>query len=222
MLDRPRTETIPEGPGAYLFRDAEGRVVYVGKAKSLRKRVVNYFHDPKLLHPRTAAMVDAAAAVEWIGVRNEVEALMLEYSLIKEHRPRFNVRLRDDKSYPYLAVTLSEEWPKAMVMRGKKRKGTRYYGPYAHAYAIRETLDLLLRTFPIRTCSDSKFDRYARIGRPCLFYDIGRCAGPCCALIAKEEYDGLVRDLCGFLDGEHTPVVRRLESGMREASEAQE
>ena len=175
MFQRPATETIPDEPGAYLFRDAEGRVVYVGKAKSLRKRIVNYFQEPKLLHPRTAAMIEAAAGVEWIEVRNEVEALMLEYCLIKEHRPRFNVRLRDDKSYPYLAVTLSEEWPRAMVLRGKKRKGTRYYGPFAHAYAIRETLDLLLRTFPVRTCSDAKFDRHARLGRPCLLFDIARC-----------------------------------------------
>jgi excinuclease ABC subunit C len=222
VVDRPRTDTIPDAPGAYLFRDREGRAVYVGKAKSLRKRVVNYFADPRLLHPRTAAMVEAAASIEWIEVRNEVEALMLEYTLIKEHRPRFNIRLRDDKSYPYLAVTLSEEWPRAMVMRGKRRKGTRYYGPFAHAYAIRETLDLLLRTFPIRTCSPAKWNRYSRLGRPCLFYDIGRCAGPCCGLIGDDDYRGLVSDLCGFLDGDTAPVIRRLEEAMNQAATAQE
>src|SRR2546422_1333968 len=191
-LQRPPAGTIPDTPGSYQFKDREGRVIYVGKAKSLRSRLSNYFGNPALLPPRTAQMVGAAETVEWIQVRNDVEALMLEYSLIKQHRPRFNIRLRDDKSYPFLAITLDDEWPRAMVMRGKKRKGTRYYGPFAHAYAIRETLDLLLRTFPIRTCSEAKFDRYARIGRPCLFSDIGPSARPCCALVTREEYDGRV------------------------------
>ena len=153
MVARPPTGTIPESPGSYQFKDKEGRVIYVGKASSLRQRLSNYFQDPRNMHPRTAQMVATATSVEWIEVRNEVEALMLEYSLIKQHRPRFNVRLRDDKSYPFLAVTLDEQYPRALVMRGRKRKGTRYFGPYAHAYAIRDTLDLLLRTFPVRTCS---------------------------------------------------------------------
>src|SRR5436190_343781 len=153
MVKRPPTGTIPESPGSYQFKDAQGRVIYVGKAASLRSRLSNYFADPRSMHPRTAQMVATADTVEWIEVRNEVEALMLEYSLIKQHRPRFNIRLRDDKSYPFLALTMDEQWPRAMVMRGRRRKGVRYFGPYAHAYAIREQLDLLLSTFPIRTCS---------------------------------------------------------------------
>ena len=156
MLTRPAAGTIPDAPGSYQFKDRDGRVIYVGKAKSLRSRLSNYFVNPALLPDRTRHMVTAAESVEWIEVRNEVEALFLEFNLIKKHKPRFNIRLKDDKSYPYLAVTVSEEWPRAMVMRGAKRKGVRYYGPFAHAYAIRETLDLLLRTFPIRTCNDNK------------------------------------------------------------------
>src|SRR5438270_12792390 len=155
MIQRPPAGTIPDTPGSYQFKDADGRVIYVGKAKSLRSRLSNYFGSPSLLLPRTAQMVAAAETVEWIEVRNEVEALMLEYNLIQRHRPRFNVRLRDDKSYPFMAITMSDEWPRAMVRRGAKDKGMRYFGPYAHAYAIRETLDSLLRTFPIRTCSDN-------------------------------------------------------------------
>ena len=157
MVQRPPAGTIPETPGSYQFKDAHGRVIYVGKARNLRQRLSNYFQNPRNMHPRTAQMVETAETVEWIQVRNDVEALMLEYNLIKEHRPRFNVRLRDDKSYPFLAVTVSDDWPRPMVMRGRKRKGTQYFGPYANAYAIRETLDLLLRTFPLRTCSDNKF-----------------------------------------------------------------
>src|ERR1700675_177197 len=175
MVQRPPAGTIPDAPGSYQFKDAAGRVIYVGKAASLRQRLSNYFGDPATLHPRTAQMVTSAESVEWIQVRNEVEALMLEYSLIKQHRPRFNIRLRDDKSYPFMAVTLDEEWPRAMVMRGRKRKGVRYFGPYGHAYAIRETLDLLLRTFPNRTCTNNKFDRHHKLGRPCLYAHIEKC-----------------------------------------------
>ncbi|MEX2254644.1 MAG: GIY-YIG nuclease family protein, partial [Acidimicrobiia bacterium] len=163
MVQRPEPGTIPDGPGSYQFSDSRGRVLYVGKAKSLRSRLSSYFATPESLPSRTRQMVAASDTVEWIEVRNEVEALFLEYNLIKRHRPRFNIRYKDDKSYPYLAVTLDEEWPRAMVMRGKKRKGVRYFGPYAHAYAIRETLDLLLRTFPIRTCTNGKFDRHKRL-----------------------------------------------------------
>jgi excinuclease ABC subunit C len=172
VIHRPPAGTIPDAPGSYQFKDAEGRVIYVGKAKSLRSRLSSYFQNPANLQPRTAQMVATAESVEWIQVRNDVEALMLEYSLIKQHQPRFNIRLRDDKSYPFLAVTLDDEWPRAMVMRGSKRKGVRYFGPYAHAYAIRETLDLLLRTFPIRTCSDNKLGRHQKLGRPCLLFHI--------------------------------------------------
>ncbi|MCB0977250.1 MAG: GIY-YIG nuclease family protein, partial [Acidimicrobiales bacterium] len=170
MVQRPPAGSIPDAPGSYQFKDAHGRVIYVGKAKSLRSRLSNYFQTN--LPPRTAQMVATAETVEWIQVRNDVEALLLENTLIKRYRPRFNVRLVDDKSYPYLAVTVSDEWPRPMVMRGAKRKGVRYFGPYGHAYAIRETLDLLLRTFPLRTCSDNKFAHHERIGRPCLLFHI--------------------------------------------------
>ncbi|HRA35777.1 MAG TPA: GIY-YIG nuclease family protein, partial [Acidimicrobiales bacterium] len=177
MVLRPPAGSIPDSPGSYQFKDAQGRVIYVGKAKSLRSRLSNYFQTN--LPPRTAQMVATAATVEWIQVRNDVEALLLEYSLIKQHRPRFNIRLIDDKSYPYLAVTVSDQWPRPMVMRGARRKGVRYFGPYGHAYAIRETLDLLLRTFPVRTCSDNKFGHHERLGRPCLLFHIEKCSGPC-------------------------------------------
>ena len=163
---RPKPEAIPDHPGVYLFRDRDGRVIYVGKAISLRKRTASYFQPMRNLHPRTAAMVEASASLEWMLVQSEVEALQLEYNLIKQHRPRFNVRYRDDKSYPWLAVPLADEIPRPRVERGPKRKGTRYFGPYAHAYAIRETLDLLLRTFPLRTCSDSKLERHHKLGKP--------------------------------------------------------
>jgi excinuclease ABC subunit C len=222
VLQRPAPGSIPDSPGSYQFKDAEGRVLYVGKAKSLRSRLSNYFAPPETLLPRTRQMVASAATVEWIEVRNEVEAFFLEYNLIKRHRPRFNIRYKDDKSYPYLAVTLDEEWPRAMVMRGAKRKDRRYFGPYAHAYAIRETLDLLLRTFPIRTCTQPKFDRHHRLGRPCLYAHIEKCAAPCVDDITKDDYHALVRELLTFLDGEHAPVLDRLEKQMFEASEGLE
>ena len=217
-VQRPSAGTVPTTPGSYQFKDEHGRVIYVGKAANLRARISNYFQDPQVLHPRTATMVAAAHTVEWIEVRNEVEALMLEYSLIKQHRPRFNVRLRDDKSYPFLAVTMDEEWPRAVVMRGTKRRGTRYFGPFAHAYAIRETLDLLLRTFPVRTCSQGKFNQHARLGRPCLLFHIEKCAGPCVGEVDRGQYDRYVEQLCEFLDGETDAVVDHLESAMKEAS----
>jgi excinuclease ABC subunit C len=216
VLERP--QSVPDAPGSYQFRDAAGRIIYVGKALSLRSRLSSYFQDPVHLHPRTAQMVERAASVEWIVVASDVEAIMLEYNLIKTHRPRFNIRLVDDKSYPYLAVTVGDEWPKATVMRGAKRKDTRYFGPYAHAYAIRETLDLLLRSFPIRTCSDAKLRRHQLLGRPCLLYHIERCSGPCVAAIGPEEYGRLVEELMEFLDGDTKPVVDRLEAEMRRAA----
>jgi excinuclease ABC subunit C len=222
MLQRPPAGTIPDAPGSYQFKDREGRVIYVGKAKSLRSRLSNYFVNPASLQPRTAQMVAAAESVEWIQVRNDVEALMLEYSLIKQHRPRFNIRLRDDKSYPFLAITMDDEWPRAMVMRGQKRKGVRYFGPYGHAYAIRETLDLLLRTFPIRTCSDNKFGDHHRLGRPCLLFHIEKCTGPCVGEVEKEEYDRLVAELIDFLDGDTQPIMRRLDKQMREAASVED
>ena len=222
MFQRPPAGTIPDTPGSYQFKDRDGRVIYVGKAHSLRSRLSNYFVTPASLPARTAQMVAAAESVEWIQVRNDVEALMLEYNLIKQHRPRFNIRLRDDKSYPFLAITEGDEWPRAMVMRGKKRKDTRYFGPFGHAYAIRETLDLLLRTFPIRTCSDNKFAHHERLGRPCLLFHIEKCTGPCVGEIDPFEYERLVQQLVEFLDGDTQPVVHQLERQMREAADAQE
>lgn len=217
-MKRPPAGTIPDRPGSYQFKDKDGRIIYVGKAKSLRQRLSNYFGNTITMNPRTAQMVATAETVEWIVVRNDLEALMLEYSLIKQHRPRFNVRLVDDKSYPFLAVTLDDEWPRARVMRGVKQKGTKYFGPYAHAYAIRETLDLLLRTFPIRTCSDNKFDRHHRMGRPCLLFHIEKCVGPCAKEVEKSDYDHLVERLIDFLDGNTTPVIKQLEVEMTDAA----
>jgi excinuclease ABC subunit C len=220
MFDRPKTSEIPDQPGAYLFRDRNGRVVYVGKAKSLRSRVSSYFGVG--LHPRTQAMVDNARTVDWILTDSEVNALMLEYSLIKEHRPRFNVKLVDDKSYPFLAITRSHEWPRALVLRGKKRKGNEYFGPYAHTYAIRKTLDQLLRTFPVRTCSNAMFERQKAQGRPCLLYHIEKCSGPCIGAVEKDDYEQMVDGLAAFLSGDTEGVLADLEIAMWEASERQE
>lgn len=220
MFERPKTSEIPDQPGAYFFRDKHGKVVYVGKAKSLRSRVPSYFGVG--LHPRTQAMVDNARSVEWIITESEVAALMLEFSLIKRHRPRFNVKLVDDKSYPYLAITRSDEWPRARVMRGAKRKGNEYFGPFAHTYAIRKTLDQLLRTFPVRTCTDSFFGRQQAQGRPCLLYHIEKCSGPCIEAVTPEEYQQMVDGLAAFLRGDTEDVLADLEIKMWEASERQE
>jgi len=220
MVRRPPASEIPDHPGAYLFRDRHGKVLYVGNAKSLRKRVTNYFGRD--LPVRTRTMVDAADSVDWIVTENEVEALMLEYSLIQRHRPRFNVRLRDDKSYPYLAITRNETWPRATVMRGKRRAGVQYFGPYAHAYAIRQTLDLLLRTFPIRTCSNPKFSRHEAQGRPCLLFHIERCSGPCIGEVDPETYARHADGLAEFLAGGSDEIVDRLRSQMQEAADALE
>ena len=218
MVERPPAGTIPDAPGSYQFIDRHGQVIYVGKASSLRSRLSSYFQAPDRLHPRTRQMVETAERVEWTIVRNEVEALMLEYSLIKRHHPRFNVRLRDDKSYPLLAVTTDEEWPRAVVVRGRRRRGVRYFGPYAHAYAIRETLDLLLRSFPVRTCSPGKFRQHERLGRPCLLFHIEKCAGPCVGEVSADDYSSMVDGLCRFLGGDTEDVVRALDAEMREAS----
>jgi excinuclease ABC subunit C len=222
VVQRPPAGSIPDAPGSYQFKDAEGRVIYVGKALSLRSRLSNYFQNPRNLPPRTAQMVASAESVEWIQVGNEVEALMLEYTLIQRYQPRFNVRYRDDKSYPFLAVTVSDEWPRAMVMRGAKKKGIRYFGPYGHAYAIRETLDLLLRTFPIRTCSDNKLARHQKQGRPCLLFHIEKCSGPCVGEIDHDGYQVLVDELLDFLDGKTDFILGRLEQQMLEAADALE
>jgi len=220
VFDRPKPSEIPDQPGAYIFRDKHGKVIYVGKAKSLRIRVPSYFGVG--LHPRTQAMVDNAQAVEWIITESEVAALMLEFSLIKRHRPRFNIKLVDDKSYPFLAITRSDEWPRARVMRGAKRKGNEYFGPYAHTYAIRKTLDQLLRTFPVRTCTDSLFGRQRAQGRPCLLYHIEKCSGPCIEAVTPEDYQQMVEGLAAFLRGDTELVLTDLQVRMWEASERQE
>ena len=222
MITRPPASSIPDAPGSYQFIDAGGRVLYVGKAKSLRSRLSNYFADPATLPARTAQMVASADHVEWIQVASDVEAVMLEYSLIKRHRPRFNIRLVDDKSYPWLAITLSDEWPRAAVVRGKRRTGNRYFGPYAHAKAIRGTLDLLLRSFGVRTCSDGKLQRHQRLGRPCLLYHIERCSGPCIEAVDHESYSQMLADLMAFLSGDTDVIVKRIEHEMHEASAALE
>ena len=208
--------------GVYRFRDATGRVVYVGKAKSLRSRLNSYFADLSALHPRTRQMVTTAASVEWTVVETEVEALQLEYSWIKEYDPRFNVKYRDDKSYPSLAVTLHEEFPRLQVMRGPKKKGVRYFGPYAHAWAIRETLDLLLRVFPARTCSNGVFRRAAQVGRPCLLGYIDKCSAPCVGKVDQAEHRAIVDDFCDFMAGQSGRFVKRLERQMAEAADAQD
>ena len=219
---RPAPGTIPVAPGVYRFRDAAGRVVYVGKAKSLRSRLSSYFQDAGALHPRTRQMVTTAAAVEWTVVGTEVEALQLEYSWIKEYDPRFNVKYRDDKSYPYLAVTLADKIPRVQVMRGAKRPGTRYFGPFAHAWAIRETVDLLLRVFPVRTCSAGVFKRAAQQGRPCLLGYIDKCSAPCVGRVDQQAHRAIVDDFCDFMAGDSVKFVRRLEREMAQAAADQD
>lgn len=219
---RPKPGQIPDSPGVYKFRDEHRRVIYVGKAKNLRQRLANYFQDLAALHPRTRTMVTTAASVEWTVVSTEVEALQLEYSWIKEFDPRFNVKYRDDKSYPYLAVTLNEEFPRVQVMRGAKKKGVRYFGPYGHAWAIRETVDLMLRVFPVRTCSAGVFKNAARTGRPCLLGYIGKCSAPCVGRVTPEEHRELADDFCDFMAGRTGTYIRRLEKDMMVAAEEME
>jgi excinuclease ABC subunit C len=220
VRERPRLGEIPDAPGSYQFLDADSRVLYVGKAKSLRGRLASYLADPVTLPPRTAQLVEDADHLEWIQVSNEVEAILLEYSLIKRHRPRFNIRLVDDKSYPYLAVTLPDEWPRAAVVRGRHRQGIRYFGPFAHVGALRDTLDLLLRTFGVRSCSDTKFQRHSKLAKPCLLYHIERCSGPCIGAVGRDDYDRLVHDLMSFFAGDTEDVERRLRLEMEEAAGA--
>jgi excinuclease ABC subunit C len=219
---RPAPGSIPESPGVYRFRDERGRVVYVGKAKSLRSRLNSYFADFASLHPRTQSMLRAAARVDWTVVTTEVEALQLEYSWIKEFDPRFNVRYRDDKSYPYLAVLMDEEYPRVQVMRGAKRRGVRYFGPYSHAWAIRDTVDTLLRVFPVRTCSAGVFKRAGQIGRPCLLGYIGKCSAPCVGRIDAAAHRQLAEEFCDFMAGQTGRFIKRLEAEMRAASDAEE
>ncbi|MDV8000287.1 excinuclease ABC subunit UvrC [Rhodococcus sp. IEGM 1408] len=216
---RPAPGSIPTEPGVYRFRDEHGRVIYVGKAKNLRSRVSSYFADLTLLHPRTRQMVTAAAGVQWTVVSTEVEALQLEYTWIKKYDPRFNVRYRDDKTYPLLAVTVGEEFPRAFVYRGPRRAGTRYFGPYSHAWAIRDTLDTLQRVFPVRSCTSGVFKRQAQLGRPCLLGYIDKCAAPCIGRVTADEHRVIVDELCDFLAGRTDAIMRRIEKRMLEASE---
>ncbi|MFF0311707.1 excinuclease ABC subunit UvrC [Streptosporangium sp. NPDC004379] len=219
---RPSPGSIPESPGVYRFRDPDDRVIYVGKAKNLRQRLNSYFADFAGLHPRTQTMLTTAAGVDWTVVGTEVEALQLEYSWIKEYDPRFNVKYRDDKSYPYLAVTVGEEFPRVQVLRGAKRKGTRYFGPYSHVWAIRETVDLLLRVFPMRSCSAGVFRRAGQVGRPCLLGYIDKCSAPCVGRISPEDHRALAEDFCDFMAGNTGRFVRRLEREMARAAAEQE
>lgn len=220
MLNRPAPSTVPDGPGVYIFRDEHGRPLYVGKAKSLRKRTSNYFR--KDLAPRTRSMVELADDLEWIVTDSEVAALMLEFSLVQEHQPLFNVRLKDDKSFPYLAITRQDEWPRARVTRGNKRKGVEYFGPYARAYSIRQTLDGLLRTFPIRTCTDAKFRRHEAYGKPCLLFHIEKCCAPCVGEVTPEEYAEHLDGLASFLSGDSDTLIDDVETAMAEAASRQE
>jgi excinuclease ABC subunit C len=222
MVKRPPAGTIPDAPGSYQFKDADGRVIYVGKASNLRQRLSNYFQAPQKPpspHPPDGRDGGVGRVDDGAQRGRGADARVL---VDQAARPRFNVRLRDDKSYPFLAVTVDEQWPRAMVMRGRKRKGTRYFGPYAHAYAIRDTLDLLLRSFPIRTCSPAKFNQHQRLGRPCLLYHIEKCSGPCVGEIEEMPYRELVRELCDFLAGDTDEIVHRLEAEMKSAATALE
>jgi excinuclease ABC subunit C len=219
---RPAPGEIPTDPGVYRFRDAEKRVIYVGKAKSLRPRLSSYFQDINNLHQRTRQMVMTACSVEWTVVTTEVEALALEYSWIKEFDPRFNVKYRDDKSYPWLAVTVGEDYPRVTVMRGAQRKGVRYFGPYGHAWAIRDTVDTLLRVFPMRSCSAGVFRRSKAIGRPCLLGDIGKCAAPCVGRVSADEHRAIVDDFMAFMGGQTAGFTKRIEERMRAASDNEE
>ena len=222
MTLRPPTTSIPDSPGCYQFLDERGRVLYVGKARSLRSRVSSYFQDPAGLHPRTAQMVQTAARVEWTVTGTEVEALILEVSLIQSFQPRFNIRLKDDKSYPWLAITVGEEWAKPMVTRGVRRRGVRYFGPFGHTRSLRRTVDLLLPTFPLRTCSDAKFGRHQRSGRPCLLFDIDRCSGPCIGAVDADTYSTYLEGFLRFFQGEADPIINELDSTMQKAAAAQE
>ena len=219
---RPEPGTIPAEPGVYRFRDGDGRVIYVGKANSLRSRLASYFTGFVEMHPRTQAMVTTAASVDWTVVGNEVEALQLEYAWIQEYQPRFNIKYRDDKSYPLLAVTVNEQFPRVHVYRGARKRGVRYFGPFAHAWAIRETVDLMLRAFPVRTCSAGVFRRAKASGRPCLLGYIDKCSAPCVDRVDADEHRQLVDDFCDFLAGRTEPYVRRLEREMRTAAQDQD
>ena len=222
MIKQPEQGSIPTKPGSYQFFDGHGNIIYVGKAKNLRSRVNSYFGNKKTMAVRTQRMMEEATNLEWIQVRNELEALMLEFTLIKEHKPRFNVDLKDNKSYPYLSVTVNEKWPRPTITRGERKRGVRYFGPYGNVKAIRETLDLLIKSFPLRTCSNAKFNEHEKMGKPCLLFHIDKCSGPCVEKITEKEYNNLVSDLLGFLDGNSKKIVDELRNEMSIFSEKQE
>ena len=222
MIKQPEQGSIPTKPGSYQFFDGHGNIIYVGKAKNLRSRVNSYFGNKKTMAVRTQRMMEEATNLEWIQVRNELEALMLEFTLIKEHKPRFNVDLKDNKSYPYLSVTVNEKWPRPTITRGGRKRGVRYFGPYGNVKAIRETLDLLIKSFPLRTCSNAKFNEHEKMGKPCLLFHIDKCSGPCVEKITEKEYNNLVSDLLGFLDGNSKKIVDDLRNEMSIFSEKQE
>ncbi len=215
---RPAPGEIPTRPGVYKFRDADRRVIYVGKAKSLRARLSSYFANPAGLHPRTATMVHSAASVEWTVVDTEVEALQLEWTWINEFNPRFNVMFRDDKSYPYLAITMKEKYPRVFITRGKRKKGVKYFGPFAQVWAIKETLDLLLRAFPVRTCTNSVFERAQRAGRPCLLGYIDKCSAPCVGRISESDYRELARSIADFMAGNSGKFITSRKQEMGQAA----
>lgn len=219
---RPAQGSIPTQPGVYRFRDPHGRVVYVGKAKNLRQRLQNYFQPLHALHPRTRLMVTTASSVEWTVVRNEVEALVLEHTWIKQFDPRFNVVFKDDKSYPFLAITMNEQFPRMQVMRGDRKKGVRYFGPYAKAWAIRETVDTLLTVLPVRTCAPAVLRKAQRQGRPCLLGYIDKCAAPCVGKISEDEHRLLAERVCQVLAGDAKPLIRDLTETMQSAADRED
>lgn len=219
---RPKPGTIPTSPGVYRFRDPSGRVIYVGKAINLRQRLQNYFQDLSQLHPRTRLMVTTAASVEWTVVRNNVEALILEHTWIKKYDPRFNVIFKDDKSYPYLAITMNEEFPRIMVMRGERKPGVRYFGPYAKAWAIRETVDTLMTALPMRSCSAATFKKAQRQDRPCLLGYIGKCSAPCVGRVSAEEHREIAGRVCEVLAGDAKGIIRDVTEQMLAASERED
>lgn len=216
---RPATGDIPKDPGVYRFRDERGRVLYVGKAKSLRQRLQNYFQPLDSLHERTRRMVLSAVDVDWTIVKTEFEALQLEFTWIKEYEPPFNVQFRDDKSYPYLAVTMAEDVPRVSVTRNRKMKGARYFGPYTKVWAIRETLDALLKAFPMRSCSASVFNKARRDNRPCLLGDIGKCAAPCVGRVSEDEHRAIASRLVSFMAGGDLDFVEAVRAEMLAASD---
>jgi excinuclease ABC subunit C len=222
VLKQPEQGSIPTKPGSYQFFDETGNIIYVGKAKNLRNRVNSYFGNKKTMISRTQRMMQEATHLEWIQVRNELEALMLEFTLIKEHNPRFNVDLKDNKSYPYLSVTVNETWPRPTITRGKRKQGVRYFGPYGNVKAIRETLDLLIKSFPVRSCSNTKFNEHEKMGKPCLLFHIEKCSAPCVGKVSKKEHDNLVLDLLSFLEGNSKTIVNDLRKEMAILSKKQE